>query len=96
MNADAFEWREHVKIDGRHEHGRTTCRIVCPFCKAETEAFVWSLAGGGKRCSNRQCGAVHASFRQSRRDPNFKPPRDRGEPRPYNGMMMAYGRPFDA
>lgn len=28
----------------------------CPFCKAQTQAFWWSLAGGGKKCS---CGAKY-------------------------------------
>lgn len=30
--------------------------IRCPFCDVTTEAYVWSLAGSGKRC---ECGAVH-------------------------------------
>ena len=28
--------------------------IRCPFCDTVTEAYVWSLAGSGKRC---ECGA---------------------------------------
>jgi hypothetical protein len=39
--------------------GRSHCYITCPFCQAETKAFVWSLAGGGKRCS---CGALHTNL----------------------------------
>lgn len=27
----------------------------CPFCKADVKAYLWSLAGGGKRCD---CGAM--------------------------------------
>lgn len=30
----------------------------CPFCKAQTKAFWWSLAGGGKKCD---CGAKYDS-----------------------------------
>ena len=67
MNADDFEWREHVKYEGFREHGKTTCEIVCPFCQTRVMAFVWSLAGGDKKCSDPKCGAVHGSFGQSRR-----------------------------
>jgi len=28
--------------------------LRCPFCDTVTEAYVWSLAGSGKRC---ECGA---------------------------------------
>lgn len=31
--------------------------IKCPWCESVTEAYAWSLAGSGKRCSN--CTAVH-------------------------------------
>lgn len=30
----------------------------CPFCGAHTQAFWWSLAGGGKKCD---CGAKYGS-----------------------------------
>ena len=36
--------------------GRRTRTIQCPFCDCEIEAYVWSLAGSGKRC---YCGAKH-------------------------------------
>lgn len=35
--------------------GRTKVVLECPFCAATVEAFLWSLAGSGKRCA---CGAV--------------------------------------
>jgi hypothetical protein len=38
------------------ETGRSRVGIRCPFCDVVTEAYVWSLAGSGKRC---ECGAVH-------------------------------------
>lgn len=34
----------------------SVCR--CPFCRGETKAFWWSLAGCGKKCS---CGAKYHS-----------------------------------
>lgn len=37
----------------------------CPFCKAQTRAFWWSLAGSGKKCV---CGAKYDS------DLMFAPP----------------------
>lgn len=42
------------------EMGRRRGSIDCPFCNTRFTAFVWSLAGGGKKCPN--CGAKHASF----------------------------------
>lgn len=62
-----YEWRDHKKWDGSHDFGRTTCTIECPFCGWQTEAFVWSLAGSGKRCSNPKCRAVHGSFGKTRK-----------------------------
>lgn len=35
--------------------GKTRVMLTCPFCKYELWAYLWSLAGGGKRC---QCGAL--------------------------------------
>lgn len=34
-------------------------RITCPFCESDVVAYVWSLAGCGKKCG---CGAVFTSF----------------------------------
>lgn len=31
--------------------------MVCPFCGHISRAYHWSLAGGGKKCENRACGA---------------------------------------
>lgn len=36
--------------------GRSTVTVTCPFCGTDTQAYLWSLAGSGKRC---ECGAVH-------------------------------------
>jgi len=59
------EWREHRKWAGSSRpNGRSTVRIECPYCQAVTEAYRWSLAGGGKKC---RCGAVHGSIGMTRR-----------------------------
>lgn len=42
------------------EMGRRRIEIECPFCFETFWAFVWSLAGGGKRCPN--CRAMHTSY----------------------------------
>jgi hypothetical protein len=42
--------------------GRSYCYITCPFCQAVVKAFIWSLSGGGKKCT---CGALHGSLGQS-------------------------------
>lgn len=44
-----------AEVGGRSEFGRSTIVIRCPFCTAHITAFLWSLAGGGKRCA---CGAL--------------------------------------
>jgi hypothetical protein len=53
------ERREHETRLGRSEFGRSTVWITCPYCDVEVEAYVWSLAGSGKRC---ECGALHTSI----------------------------------
>lgn len=42
---------------GVSEFGRSTVFVTCPFCGRRTEAYVWSLAGSGKRCPNPECRA---------------------------------------
>lgn len=41
--------------------GRSTVEIVCPHCGTQSRAYIWSLSGGGKKCENRACGAMHTS-----------------------------------
>lgn len=49
---------ETRQIDGYKrkwsEMGKTRIAVDCPFCGVELIAYLWSLAGSGKRC---QCGA---------------------------------------
>ena len=41
--------------------GRRWVMIRCPFCKAESQAYIWSISGGGKRCETRTCRAMFTS-----------------------------------
>lgn len=48
------ETRPYAITHGRATMGRAPVEITCPFCDLVVEAFLWSLAGVGKRCP---CGA---------------------------------------
>ena len=43
----------------RPEMGRSNVDLLCPFCGEGFRAFIWSMAGGGKKCPG--CGAMHFS-----------------------------------
>lgn len=47
-----------VVSENRQPAGRSTVDVECPFCETVTQARVWSLVGGGKRC---ECGALFNS-----------------------------------
>ena len=53
------ERKKYTYRMGTSDVGRTVIYITCPFCGVETKAYLWSLAGSGKRC---QCGAKHTYF----------------------------------
>lgn len=36
----------------RSTYGKSTVDVLCPFCENKTNAYIWSLSGGGKRCSS--------------------------------------------
>jgi hypothetical protein len=55
-DADKVERRQHQVGARKSAIGRSSVLITCPFCGAVVEAFTWSLAGSGKRCT---CGALH-------------------------------------
>lgn len=61
-NVETAQWT----CDGDHPqaNGRTYTYITCPFCRASVRAYIWSLTGGGKRCT---CGALHGGRGQSYR-----------------------------
>jgi hypothetical protein len=44
--------------DHRAQMGKSSLVIHCPFCQASILTYLWSLAGGGKRC---ECGALFGS-----------------------------------
>ena len=48
-----MEVREFTVVDEKREMGRSSVDIKCPFCGDVTKAYLWSLAGSGKKCS---CG----------------------------------------
>jgi hypothetical protein len=54
-NSTLFEVRSYHHRSGKSEHGRSSVFITCSFCSTEVEAFLWSLAGCGKKCS---CGEM--------------------------------------
>jgi hypothetical protein len=54
------EQREWTGLGYHSLFGRSYIYIKCPFCGAEVKAFVWSLAGCGKKCN--ECDAQFASF----------------------------------
>lgn len=44
--------------------GRTRVEIICPFCSARVIAYLWSLAGSGKRC---ECGVKFDHYGNARK-----------------------------
>lgn len=56
------EVREHRSVPGPSTMGRSIVWITCPFCGTEVTAYLWSLAGSGKRCP---CGAKHNGYGQT-------------------------------
>ena len=59
------ESRVHLCTNYRGFHGKSSVIIECPFCGDRVIAFVWSLAGSGKRCT---CKEVIHHTRISFRD----------------------------
>lgn len=51
------EIRQYSVIREFSEMGRSRILIECPFCGETFWAYVWSLAGCGKKCP--RCGAKH-------------------------------------
>lgn len=62
-NNETFDIRPYKSSKGRTEHGRSTVVIECPFCQTKVTAYVWSLAGSGKKCP--ECGAIHGNYGKS-------------------------------
>lgn len=53
--ADGCRYRPVERHPGRSAMGVSTDWVTCPWCGKETECYVWSLAGSGKKCA---CGAL--------------------------------------
>lgn len=60
---DKTKGKTWVAVDSHSAHGKSYIRIKCPHCNSITKAYLWSLAGSGKKCTG--CGAIHGSFGQS-------------------------------
>jgi len=69
-----FELPEGAKTweytDGDHVMGRSWIWIICPWCGKGFKAYIWSLAGCGKRCPG--CNAMHTHYGYAY-GPNWKP-----------------------
>lgn len=55
----SVEQRTYTNTPVNHRVGRSTLYITCPFCGDSVRTVLWSLCGGGKRCS---CGALFGSL----------------------------------
>jgi len=53
----AREERPYTVIMVISEMGRTRHLIRCPYCGEEVWAYIWSMAGHGKKCP--KCKAIH-------------------------------------
>lgn len=62
-----YERRKYKANNWISRAGRSTVDIECPFCGKVTQAYIWSLAGSGKRCSGQDCDAVHEWLNQTTR-----------------------------
>lgn len=51
------EERSYEVLREVSEFGRTRILVRCPFCRVEEWAYIWSMAGKGKKCPG--CGAKH-------------------------------------
>lgn len=51
--------RVYTVVGEDREMGRSSIDIRCPFCNAVVTAYIWSLAGHGKKCT---CGAMHSYY----------------------------------
>jgi len=58
-NTTERERRQYTSFNHRSRFGKSSVDIECPFCRAITTAFIWSLSGSGKKCT---CGALHGGW----------------------------------
>jgi hypothetical protein len=60
IDKNKAEKRPIVIEPGFHEFGRSRGFVQCPFCGLRNRVYLWSFAGGGKRCENPRCRAYMA------------------------------------
>ncbi len=65
-----IEERNYYRRDGGRQAGRSFIVIECPFCVNDVETYLWSLAGGGKRCP--WCGAMLSHYGKAYKKPKEK------------------------
>lgn len=54
--------RDFAVLHRESRMGKSRVEIECPFCLTRFWAYIWSISGGGKKCENKNCGAMHTSF----------------------------------
>lgn len=59
------DYKDYRVVSRHSRFGRSSLVIKCGWCGYEVEAYLWSLAGSGKRCP--ECKAIHNSLGSSRR-----------------------------
>lgn len=64
VDSGKFDARDYQKDNplGFDTLARKYLEFKGPFCGAVTIAYVWSLAGNGKRCINPDCRVIHTSI----------------------------------
>lgn len=85
VSAKNVEQKDFIATLFDRKHGKSTIKIVCPFCDTKFFAYIWSLAGIGKRCPD--CGAMFGSggVAYKRRDLNERQSMEnRGEANSYD------------
>lgn len=55
---DLVDSREYATLWTTSGMGTSSVTLRCPFCSGRVVAYIWSLAGRGKRC---ECGALYGS-----------------------------------
>lgn len=59
IDPEAEEQRMYATFNPISEMGRSRVTAECPYCGEHLKVYLWSLAGGGKRCP---CGALITKY----------------------------------
>lgn len=68
-----IEKKQHEQFNYRAEFGTANVQVRCPFCSTVVKAYIWSMAGGGKKCPG--CGAIHTGHGLTFKKTKLKSPR---------------------